>query len=89
MGKRHGQFPPDSTRGVVRETSDAHLASQSLISVVLRRLSSRSSARGSGSFLWCSHHSRTWASRAQRGSARVFASRVLATASRILPRPSS
>lgn len=37
-----------------------HFASQSEISVVLRRESSMSSARGSGSFLWCSHHSRTW-----------------------------
>lgn len=37
-----------------------NLASQSEISVVLRRESSWSSARGSGSFLWCSHHSRTF-----------------------------
>lgn len=36
--------------------------SQSEISVVRRRLSSasRSAGRGSGSFLWCSHHSKTF-----------------------------
>lgn len=40
--------------------------SHSEISVVFFRVSSRSSGRGSGSFLWCSHHSMTFAQGFQR-----------------------
>lgn len=58
-GPPHRHHPGADWQQVESGGEHAHLASQSLISVVLRRLSSRSSAMGSGSFLWCSHHSRT------------------------------
>lgn len=46
-----------------RGQANSHFWSQSEISVVFLRVSSASSAMGSGSFLCCSHHSRTYKSR--------------------------